>query len=59
VDRTDPTPHVCDADRLVDFQMFGMRHEVARFDELLHHFLGSPTGRFEVWLAARELRRTA
>jgi len=56
-DRTAPTPHVCDRERLMDFRMFGLRHEVAWFDRLLSAYLSSAEGRFETWLAARDVRR--
>jgi hypothetical protein len=59
MDRTDPTPHVCEAERVVDFRMFALRPEIDRFDGLLSRYLGSPAGRFEAWLAARDVRRAA
>jgi hypothetical protein len=59
VDRTDPTPHVCEEQRLVEFAMFGLRDEIATFDGLLSRYLHSPVGRFETWLAARDVRRAA
>jgi hypothetical protein len=35
--------------------MFQLRHGVAEFEPHLHGFLASPPGRFEVWLAARDV----
>jgi hypothetical protein len=51
--------HRCDPERLVEYQMFGLKDDIAKFDVRLHDFLETPTGRFEVWLAARDVRRTA
>ena len=59
MDRTDPNPHVCSAERVLDFSMFALRQEITRFDQLLGDYLSSPAGRFETWLAAREVRRAA
>ncbi len=49
--------HVCDAGRLIDFQMFQLRDEVAAFDGALDAYLASPQGQFDAWYAAR--RRAA
>jgi hypothetical protein len=57
VDRTDPSPHVCEGERVLDFQMFGLRQDIAGFDRLLSSYLSSVEGRFETWLAARDVRR--
>jgi hypothetical protein len=59
VDRADPSAHACDLDRLVDYHLFGLRSEVARLEESVAAFLDSAAGRFEVWLARREVRRRA
>jgi hypothetical protein len=59
MDRTDPTPHVCDAERLLEFTLFALRHEVAEFELSLRSYLGSAVGRFETWLAARDVRGAA
>ncbi len=45
--------HVCDAARLVAFQMFQLRDEIADFDGALAAYLESPQGRFDAWYAAR------
>jgi hypothetical protein len=55
LDRCDEAPHRCDPERLLDYRMFALRHEVAWFDPLLASFLDSPEGRFETWLAARDV----
>ena len=59
VDRSDTTPHSCHPDQLVEFQMFALRHEIAWLDRLVASYLETPEGRFETWLAARDVRRTA
>jgi hypothetical protein len=41
---------------MVDYQMFGLREDIARFEDRLRDFLQTSRGRFEVWLAAREVR---
>ncbi len=48
--------HVCNPERLLEYQMFQLREEVAGFDEGLKGFLESPPGRFAQWLAERERR---
>jgi hypothetical protein len=49
--------HVCDDERRLDFQMFRLRGQIARFELDLSQFLESPAGRFEAWYA--EQRRAA
>jgi hypothetical protein len=39
--------------------MFGLRDEVAQLETGLRRYLDSTTGRFESWLAAREVRGEA
>ena len=46
--------HVCNPERLLDYRMFQLREEVARFDAGLRGFLESAHGRFAQWLAERE-----
>jgi hypothetical protein len=48
--------HVCDRERLLDYQMFQLREEVACLEDGLHRYLDSPDGRFAQWLAERERR---
>jgi hypothetical protein len=38
--------------------MFKMRDRIVRFDEVFREYLDGNLGRFEVWLAARDVRRT-
>ncbi|QGN59224.1 hypothetical protein [Nostocoides sp. HKS02] len=40
---------------MVDYRMFELRHRVADFEPQLHRFLASSRGRFESWLAARDV----
>ena len=48
--------HVCDRERLLDYQIFQLRDEMAALDEELAVYLDSPRGRFELWCAARDRR---
>ncbi len=57
LDRSSSVSHECDSERLAEYQMFGMRHEIASFPARLHEYLDRAHGRFEVWLAARHVRR--
>jgi len=52
------TDHVCDPDRLVDFQMLQLRDELNAVDDELAAYLDSPRGRFELWCARREREDT-
>lgn len=53
----DRDEHTCDTERRLDFQMFQLRGEIARFDYDLAAYLTSPEGKFEAWYA--EQRRAA
>lgn len=57
LDRTSAASHQCDPERLAEYQMFGMRHGIAGFETRLREYLDRAHGRFEVWLAARHVRR--
>jgi hypothetical protein len=59
VDRSAADPHACDPERRLEFQMVAMRRELLSFDTELREYLSGKEGRFETWLAAREVRRTA
>jgi hypothetical protein len=52
----DDTPHRCDPARRVEFQMCALRDELAGCEDELHRYLQTTRGRFEVWLAARQVR---
>lgn len=58
VDRHSDLAHTCDRERLLDYQMFALREEIASFQSRFAQFLESPHGRFERWLAAQEVRRS-
>jgi hypothetical protein len=56
LDRTARQPHQCSPERRAIFQMWALRAEIATFEKSYLAFLDTPQGRFEVWLAARDLR---
>jgi len=56
VDRTGLGGHECAPERRADYQMFGLREEVAQLEAGIHRYLMTATGRFESWLAASEVR---
>ena len=49
--------HACEEGRRLRYQLFQMREEIAGFDARLEEYLDSPSGRFEVFYAARERAR--
>lgn len=53
----EPDEHVCNEERRIDFQMFRLRGQIARFELELAQYLDTPAGRFETWYA--ENRRAA
>lgn len=57
--RTSADSHACDPSRRVDFQMLAMGRGVLAFDTDLREYLSGKEGRFETWLAARDVRRSA
>jgi hypothetical protein len=59
VDRTSDAVHECSDERRADYQLFGLRDEVARLEASVHDYLRTSTGRFEAWLAARQVRGEA
>lgn len=56
LNRAATVAHCCTVERLVQYQMFGFRDEIATFDARLLLYLRTAAGRFEVWLAARQVR---
>lgn len=50
--------HACEIDRKADFELFQLRCGVAAFEDDVGAFLESARGRFELWYAARERRRS-
>ena len=59
VERTALPGHVCSPERRADYQMFGLRDEVAQLETGIRHYLATSRGRFESWLAARQVRGQA
>lgn len=59
VDRVAAGSHTCDPQRRLDFQMVAMQRHILSFDTELREYLSSSEGRFQVWLAAQEVRRSA
>ncbi len=59
VDRAEADSHTCDPGRRLEFQVLAMGAEIAAFDTDLHEYLAGNEGRFETWLAARDVRRSA
>ena len=59
VDRHETRPHRCDAERRLDYQMFALRDDVAAFEQRVRAHLDTPLGRFEAWLARRDVHRRA
>ena len=55
IDGATDSAHQCDPDRVTDYRMFELREQVADFEPQLRRFLTSPAGRFERWLAARDV----
>lgn len=51
--------HVCDERRRLEFQLAALQPATASLDDDLRDFMATREGRFEAWLARREVRRTA
>ncbi|NYD40482.1 hypothetical protein [Nocardioides panaciterrulae] len=56
LERSERAGHECSLERLLDYQMFQLREEVAGFEHCFWGHLDSAYGRFEVWEAARRVR---
>ena len=59
VERTGLPGHVCSPERWAEYQMFGLRDEVAQLETGIRRYLTTASGRFESWLAARQVRGEA
>jgi hypothetical protein len=59
LDRTVPRVHECSPERRADYEMFGLRQEVAQLEAGVVGYLTTAAGCFETWLAARHVRRRA
>jgi hypothetical protein len=58
VDQAAAELHSCDPERRADHVMRVLRDDIDAFETRLHEFLDDSHGRFETWLAARQVRRT-
>lgn len=56
VDLTGSTGHECSPERRADYQVFGLRDEVAQLESGIRRYLASQQGAFASWLAARQVR---
>jgi hypothetical protein len=59
LDRNGLQHHACSPERLADYLMFGLRSEVAELETGVRRYLATASGRFECWLAARQVRGEA
>ena len=55
----DSEPHVCDAERQLDFRLVELRPGIERVADDLAAWLETPHGRFARWLAEHDRRRPA
>jgi hypothetical protein len=58
VDRSSASRHQCSSERWADYQMFRLRDEIAELESGIQRYLGSAVGRFDTWMAARQVRAT-
>lgn len=59
VERSALDSHTCDPGRRLDYQMFGLREEIAGFENAFHTYLRGTRGQFDMWMAAQEVRRAS
>ena len=59
VDWAELRTHECSVRRRADFQLFELRDEVEQLETEIGRYLASASGRFESWLAARQVRGPA
>jgi hypothetical protein len=57
LDQDERDDHICERERWLDFKLFQLRDEIAALNGELAAYLGSPSGRFELWYAERERKR--
>ena len=48
--------HQCSRERWASYQMFRLRDEIDQLESGVHRYLNTASGRFESWLAARQVR---
>jgi hypothetical protein len=56
VEQSAADDHRCSAERRVDYQMYALRDEIGACETQWQSYQQTATGRFEVWLAARQVR---
>lgn len=56
VERSQQDEHACDRERLLDYEMFQLRGDIAAVESELAAYLDSTRGRFELWCAERDRR---
>lgn len=56
IDRASLAEHVCSPGRRADYQLFGLRGELTELEAEIRRHLATAAGRFETWLAARQVR---
>jgi hypothetical protein len=54
VEHHERVDHECELERWLDYRLFHLRDELARFEQELSAYLASPSGAFEVWYAERQ-----
>ena len=59
LDRRSLQEHECSPERWVDLRMFELRDEIAQLEDGVRRFLSTTSGRFESWLASRQVRDQA
>lgn len=50
--------HQCRVDQLLDTEIAALRAGAHDLEAGFHDYLATPEGRFEAWLAARDVRRS-
>ena len=58
VERADAVAHTCEPGRRLDYLLLAMRGRILAFEDELRDYLAGDQGRFEVWMAARDVRRS-
>ncbi len=53
VPRAEADDHVCDEERLLDYQLVRLRPDIARFEAELGEWLSTGAGKFECYYAER------
>jgi hypothetical protein len=51
--------HTCNPERRLEYQMLALRGQILAFETLFRVYLMGNKGRFETWMAARDVRRAA